>query len=253
DVKSNVVGAKLYLDDDGNRKTVWGESPHGALIAPGEHKLLIEAPGYEPVTVQVQVEAGDKKEIEVELERVRFGVLRLDADIGEVTLTVDEKPVGTWRQGQAAFEVELSAGPHEVLVSAKGYKDLEQTVTIPRGQVLPMRARMVEKYPRGAAWTQAILAAGFVGAGVYLGVESNRLNRDLSADRDAGYLHQGDPRLRQGFWYSVGADSAFAIGGILGLFATYNFIRDPYPDPKLQIGKEREFKEIRRPRSSEVS
>src|SRR5690606_14827761 len=118
---------------------------------------------------------------------------------------------------------------------------------------LPMRARMVEKFPRGAAWTQAKLAAGFVGAGAYFGVESNRLNRELSADRDAGYLHQGDPRLRQGFWYSVGADSAFAIGGILGLFATYNFIRDPYPDPKLQIGKEREFKEIRRPRSSEVS
>jgi hypothetical protein len=27
--------------------------------------------------------------------------------------------------------------------------------------------------------------------------------------------------------------------------ATYNFIRDPYPDPKLQLGKKREFKRDR--------
>ncbi len=246
EVTSNVVGAKLYLDDDGSKNTVWGEAPHGALIAPGPHKILAEAPGYEPAEVEVELGTGDKKSVEVELRRVGFGVLKLDADVGEVTLSVDERPVGTWRQGQAAFEVELTAGTHSVLVSAKGYKDLKETVTIPAGQVLPMRARMVEKFPRAAAWTQAILAAGFVGGGIYLGVESNRLHRELSADREAGYLHDGDPRIKRGFWFAIGADSAFAVGGVLGLLSTYNFIRDPYPDPKLQLGKQRDFKRHRK-------
>lgn len=246
EVTSNVVGARLYLDDRGDRSAVWGEAPHGALIAPGKHALRVEAPGYEPVEMKVEVDTGDRKTIEVNLSRVGFGVLRLDADISEVTLSIDQKPFGVWREGDSALEAELTAGSHEILVSAKGYKDLRKTVSIPKGQILPMRARMVEKYPRGAAWTQAILAAGFVGAGVYFGVESNRLNRELEADRSAGFLHDRDPRIKQGFWYSVGADSGFALGGILALLSTYNFVRDPYPDPALQLGKKREFKEQRK-------
>lgn len=245
EVTTNVVGAQLFLDDGVKKRTLWGVAPHGALISPGKHKLRVEAPGYENSEVEVEIQMGDKETLEVELKRVGFGVLRLDADVGEIALSVDGKPVGAWRQGQDAIEVELNAGSHDVLVSAKGYKDLRKSVTIPQGKVLPMRARMVEKFPRGAAWTQAVLAAGFVGAGVYFGVESNRLNRELSDERAAGYLHEGDPRIKRGFWYSIGADSGFAVGGILGLLSTYNFIRDPYPDPTLQLGKERDFKRHR--------
>jgi hypothetical protein len=242
EVTSNVVGAKLYLDDDGDRSAVWGEAPHGALIAPGQHTLRVEAPGHEPVEMKVELATGDRKEIEVTLTRVGFGVLRLDADVGEVTLSIDQKPYGVWRQGDSALEAELPAGSHEVLVSAKGYKDLRKTVTVPRGQILPMRARMVEKYPRGAAWTQAVLAAGFLGAGIYFGVESNRLDKELEAERAAGYLYEQDPRIKQGFWYSIGADTGFVLSGLFAALATYNFVRDPYPDPQLQLGKKREFK-----------
>ncbi len=245
-VESNVKGALLYLDDDGKKSVVWGEAPHGALVAPGEHVVLIEAPGYEPVRLEVVIETSDKKELEVVLKRVGFGVLRLDANVKEVTLSVDQRPVGVWREGESALETELPAGKHDLLISSRGYKDLRKTVVVPAGQILPMRAQMVEKFPRTAAWTQAILSAAFIGAGVYFGVESNRLNKELSADSDAGYLHNKDPRINQGIWYSVGADTGFAVGGILAAFSTYNFIRDPYPDPVLQKGKVREFKNIRR-------
>lgn len=246
-VESNVTGATLYLDDDGERKVVWGETPHGALVPPGEHVILVEAPGYEPQELEVTVETGDKKELEVVLKRVGFGVLRLDANVKEVTLSVDQRPVGVWREGESAFEAELPSGKHDILISSKGYKDLRKTVTVPAGQILPMRAQMVEKFPRGAAWTQAVLSAAFLGAGVYFGVESNRLNNELKADNEAGYLYNSDPRLNQGLWYSVGANTGFALGGILAALSTYNFIRDPYPDPTLQKGKLREFKKIRRP------
>src|SRR5690606_32653681 len=104
EVTSNVVGAKLYLDDEGDKSAIWGEAPHGALISPGEHTLRVEAPGYEPVEMKVEVGTGDKKVLEVELVRVGFGVLRLDADVGEVTLSVDQRPYGVWRQGESALE-----------------------------------------------------------------------------------------------------------------------------------------------------
>ncbi len=245
EVTSNVAGAKLYLDDEGEKTFIWGEVPHSGLIPPGKHALLVEAPGYQSKSLVVEVEQGEKKSLEITLKRLAFGVIRLDANVGEIMLSVDQKPVGHWVQGQSALEAKLSAGRHQLLISSQGYKDLHKTVVVPPGQILPMRARMVKKFPRGAAWTQAVLSAGFFGAGIYLGVESNRLDSELSADRAAGYLHEGDSRLNQGLWYSVGANASFTLGGILALVSTYNFLRDPYPDPQLQRGKKREFKTVR--------
>src|SRR5690606_11762215 len=65
DVKTNVVGAELYLDDEGKKRTLWGVAPHGALIAPGKHKLRVESPGYQNFEVEVEIEMGDKKTVEV--------------------------------------------------------------------------------------------------------------------------------------------------------------------------------------------
>ncbi len=248
EIASNVKGASIYLD--GSREAIWGETPHGSLIAPGPHKFVIESPGYATIEVEAEIKTGDKQILEVEMKRVNFGVLRLDADIAEVTVSIDQKPAGGWSRGQSALEVQLPAGTHDLLVSASGYKHLRKTVTIPEGQILPVRAKMIKKYPRGTAWTQAILSAGFLGAGIYLGVESNRLDRELRSDQAAGYLNGSDPRLNQGLWYSVGANSAFAVGGVLGIFSIYNFIKDPYPDPVLYQGRQSDFKKMRQPLSN---
>lgn len=245
EIASNVKGASIYLD--GSRETIWGETPHGALISPGPHKFVVEAPGYTTVELEAEIKTGDRQILEVELKRVKFGVLRLDADIAEVTVSVDQKPAGVWSRGQSALEVQLPAGKHDLLVSADGYKQLRKSVTIPEGQILPVRAKMIKKYPRTTAWTQAILSAGFLGAGVYLGVESNRLDKELKADQQAGYLNGSDSRLNRGLWYSVGANSAFAVGGVLGIFSIYNFIKDPYPDPVLYQGKQSDFTTMRQP------
>lgn len=249
EIAANIKGARIYLD--GSRESIWGETPHGALIAPGAHHFLIEAPGYESVEREVEIATSDRQTLEIEMKRVNFGVLRLDADVAEVTVSIDQKPAGVWQRGQSALEVELPAGKHELVVTASGYKQLRKSVVVPPGQVLPVRAKMIKKYPRGKAWTQAVLSAGLIGAGIYFGVESNRLDKELTADRAAGYLNSSDPRLNRGLWYSVGADSAFALGGILGILSTYNFIKDPYPDPVLYQGKQSDFKKRRQPEVSQ--
>jgi len=114
---------------------------------------------------------------------------------------------------------------------------------VPRGQILPVRANMIKKYPRGAAWTQAALSVALIGASTYFAVESDRLERELLAERDLGTLSSADSRMDQGYWYSIGANGGFALGGIFGLLATYNFIKDPYPDSELRRGRKTDFKE----------
>lgn len=253
-VTSNVPGAYLFLDDaEGRRKVAWARAPYGELITPGKHVIEVEAPGFEPARAEFELMAGDQKELDMQLVRLGYGIVRIDSNVTEVTVSVDSKPGGTWRKGEVALELKLPAGQHELLVSSDGYKDLRTVVEVPRGQLLPMRANMIPRYPRGPAWAQAIIAAGLIGASTYFAVESDRLHDNVLRDRDAGALSAQDPRLNQGFWYSIGADAGFVLGGVFAGLSTYNFIKDPYPDSVLRKGKKAEFEDPKQELPSGVS
>jgi tetratricopeptide (TPR) repeat protein len=252
-VAANVEGASVHLDDKQKRRAAWGRTPHGELVSGGKHTLLVEAPGYQPYFKELQLSHGEEKEIEVELARVEYGYLRIDANAPEIKVAIDGKPVGVWRSGQRPLEVKLEAGEHQLVIRATGYKTHESMVKTPRGQVLPLHAKMIQNYPRGAAWTQAIIGAVFLGTAIYLGVESNNLHEELEADKRAGVLEADDERIVRGRWFSIGADVGFAIGGVLAILATYNFIKDPYPDSSVARGRLREFDDPRKPRQKRAS
>jgi tetratricopeptide (TPR) repeat protein len=240
-VAANVRGAYVYLDDKEKKRLAWGETPHGELVPAGKHTLLVEAPGFQPLFQEVTVGQGDQKELEVRLERVNYGFLRIDSNAAAISVKLDEQPVGVWQSGQPPLEVRANAGKHKLTVTADGRKDFEGEVEVPRGQVLPVRANMIPKYPRGAAWTQAAVGAVFIGAAIYFGAESNRLHDELEADRKSGVLEQEDSRVVQGRWYSVGANAGFVIGGALAGLAIYNFIKDPLPESSSKANKPVEF------------
>jgi hypothetical protein len=247
-VAANVQGAYVYLDDPEKKQPPWGTTPHGELVSNGAHTLLVEAPGFEPLTRNIEVTHGEEREITVKLVRVAWGFLRIEGNAPELKIEIDGKPVGIWRAGEAPFQVKLDGRSHRVVIRADGYKTYEETVNVPRGQILPLRAHMVEKYPRGAAWVQAAAAAVFIGAGVYLGLRSNALHEELEADRRAGVLEEDDSRIKQGRLFAIGADAGFVLGGLLAGFATYNFIRDPMPESGAERGKPREFDDPRKTR-----
>lgn len=242
-VSSNVPGASIHLDDPKRQRPAWGRAPHAELVSPGEHELLVEAPGHQPLHQKVTIAAGDQKEVSAKLERVSYGIARLDSNAPSVRVQIDGRPVGVWRQGESAFQIQLPAGPHRLLVSADDFKDLEVSFDVPAGQVLPLRAQMIPTYPRGAAWAQAIIGAGLVGASTFFGLESNRLHDELEDERRAGNLDPSDERITRGYWYAIGADAGFALGGIFGALATYNFVKDPYPESSLRKGARREFED----------
>jgi tetratricopeptide (TPR) repeat protein len=244
-VSANVKGARVWLDDPDKTRPEWGTTPYGELVPSGEHELLVEMPGFQPLRTAVTLEHGEQKEIEVKLVRVTYGILRVDANTPQIKVRVNEEPKGVWRSGENPLEIQVPAGKHKLTVESDGHKTLETMVVVPKGQVLPVHAKMIPKYPRGGAWTQGVLAATFIGAGVFFGLESNRLKDQIAMDREAGVLGDGDGRIMQGRLYAIGANVGFGVGAVLAVLSTYNFIKDPLPESTRELGKPAEFDDAR--------
>ena len=240
-VASNVIGAHVWIDDKKKEHPEWGETPHGELVPGGQHVVLVEAPGFEPLLSTVELEHGEQKELEVRMVRVNYGVLRIDSSAPTVKVKIDDQPKGVWRSGEEPLDARADSGSHKLTIESEGRKTFEGMIVVPRGQILPLRVKMIPKYPRGPAWTQAIIGAAFLGAAIYVGSESNRLYNQLEKDRNSGSLESSDSRATRGKWFAVGADAGFAVAGVLGGLATYNFIKDPLPESSVKPGKLLEF------------
>ena len=240
-VSANVIGAHVWIDDQKKEHPEWGETPHGELVPGGKHLVLVEAPGFEPLLSNVELEHGEQKELEVRMTRVGYGVLRIDSSAPTVSVSIDEKPKGIWRSGEEPLDARSDSGPHKVTISSDGRKTFEGMIVVPRGQILPLHVKMIPKYPRGPAWTQAVIGAAFLGGAIFAGVESNKLHDQLQADRESGSLESSDSRATKGRWFAIGADAGFAVAGIMGGLATYNFIKDPLPESSVKPGKLLEF------------
>jgi tetratricopeptide (TPR) repeat protein len=245
-VSANVKGGYIWLDDKKKERPFWGTTPHGELVSAGPHEVLVEAPGFEPLLAPVMVNHGEQKEMEVKMVRVNYGFLRIDSNAPEVKVRIDEQPKGVWKAGTEPLDVQSPSGQHKLTVISDGRKTFEAMVNVPRGQVLPVHVKMIPKYPRGAAWTQAVIGAAFIGAAAYVGNESNKLYDQLKADGQNGRLEESDSRVTKGRWFAVGADAGFAVGGVLGILATYNFIKDPLPESSIKIDKPVEFDDPRK-------
>ncbi|HET7542441.1 MAG TPA: PEGA domain-containing protein, partial [Polyangiaceae bacterium] len=242
-VSSNVLGAHVWIDDKKKEHSLWGDTPHGELVPGGKHDVLVEAPGFEPSLSSVELQHGEQKELEAQLVRVGYGVLRIDASAPEVKVRIDGQAKGSWRSGAEPLEIRFDAGEHRLTVESDGRKTFDGKIVIPRGQILPLHVKMIPKYPRGPAWTQAIIGAAFLGAAIYAGSESNRLYDQVKRDRENGSLEASDERATRGKWFAAGADAGFVVAGVLGGLATYNFIKDPLPESSVSQDKVLEFED----------
>jgi hypothetical protein len=242
-VSANVIGAHVWVDDQKKEHSEWGETPHGELIRGGAHVILVEVPGFEPLLANVNLQHGEQKELEVRMTRVGYGVLRIDsaASAPSIKVRIDEQPKGIWQSGGEPLDARSDSGPHKLTITSDGRKTFEGIVNVPRGQVLPLHVNMMPKFPRGPAWTQAVIGAALLGGAIYAGTESNRLHVQLEDDRRSGILEGSDSRATEGKWLAIGADAGFALAGAFAAFATYDFVRDPLPESTITPGKALEF------------
>jgi len=222
-VLSNVPGASVYVDD--REVGAMGAIPFANPLATGEHHLWVEKPGYETVERDVELGLGDDITVSVDLERLPYGRLRAVSNVRGAKVYVDGEEVGV-----TPFEGNVDAGVHRVRLAADGMKDWEQDVDIERGQETPIRVRLRPAPSRAGAWVTAVLAAGFIGGGIAMGLLANDREDELEGVLDEGLLANDDGRIEEGRFLSIGANAAFGIGAILGVLSIYYFVKDDLPD-----------------------
>jgi hypothetical protein len=241
-VESTVQGAQVFVDDPPpHARPPWGATPHTAMLTRGEHTVWVEAPGFETFTSKVNVEIGQQQRVFAELARVSYGYMLFDGNAASFTVSVDGQPRGTAAAGAGPLRVKEKSGTHHVVAESEGKKPYVADVEIPAGQVVDVHVTFSEKYGRSGAWAAAISGGVLLGAGIGLGIASNGVHSDMEDDRKKGVLTKDDERGSRGKYLAYGADAALGIGGILGILAVYEFIRDPSPPSSATVDEPRDL------------
>ncbi len=222
-VVSNVPGASVFVDE--RDVGAVGRTPYTNPYPVGRHEIWVEKPGYRTVESEVDLALGEDLTLRVDLQRVDHGYLDLRANLRGSRVFIAERLVG-----KAPIDHQLPAGRHVVRVESEGYKPFEGRVAIERGQRTRIDVRMRPAPSRVPAYVSTGVAAALLGAGIYLGLEANALYEDLESEQQRGTLATDDPRIMDGFVYSLAADIGFLAATVVGGFAIYYFLRDPLPD-----------------------
>lgn len=226
-------GAHVFVKRPGDKAFVdRGVTPYEESFESGAYAFRVELPGFKKIERKIEVEHGRIDEQKLELDRTDAGLIRVEitgADEAEVVL--DGEKAASWALGQKV-ELAVPAGAHKLKVKADDRKTWSANVDVPKGKMVVVHSELKPSVPRGTAWTTAVFSAVFLGGGVYLGLQANKLRDELSAAQSAYTLDQEDPRIKRGKYFAIGANAAYGLGGLLALISLYNFVKDPLPPSK---------------------
>ncbi len=223
DIRSNVPGADVFVDD----KTVGaiGKTPYSGNFKPGKHTFYVSADGYDEFVQEIEVIAGEAHELNAALQGSPVGYLNLrGAGIEHSQILVDGKVL--CERGPCRKPVK--EGTHTVTVRRKGYKPYTARVDVQARTEISMRTQLAKEPGRGDAVAAYVVSGLFAGAGVYLGLQSKKMEDELRTAIDAGDppVDSEDPRLQKGKIFALAADGAFAVSGVVALMAVYYTFRD---------------------------
>lgn len=237
-VTAAIEGAPIYLDDPPpHKKHPWGSTPFGDLLDAGEHRVWIEVPGFLPFVQKVTIEHGKVVELGAELEREKFGYLRVDGNADEISVKVDGVSYGSYSAIGEPLKIRLPSGPHKVELDASGRKAFSGTVEVPRGQEIAVHGRLSYAPPRRDAALSGALAVGAALGGLYLLQQpSNQFVKDFQSPIGLRSV-QADNQP----WLKVGGGVAVGLSGLLVAATVYTLVHDPNPPSQLKSDEPREF------------
>lgn len=223
EVTSNIPNSDIFIDD--KAQGAIGRTPLQQNIKPGKHTFWISSDGYDEYKQEVEVIAGETLSVKAALKGSPVGKLNvLGIGIEDASISVDGKVL--CERGPCLKGVQQ--GDHLVTVKRPGYKAYTRRINIQAKTETSIRATLAPEPSRSDAIVAYVLAAGFGGGGIYLGLQANKLRDDLKADIKAGTPppDSNDPRFTRGKVYAIGADAAFTVAGITALTAIYYTFRD---------------------------
>jgi tetratricopeptide (TPR) repeat protein len=123
---SSVPSGALLIIDEASV----GEIPLPApvMLNPGQHTIQISTVGFETVTVEVRINAGEVKALDVSMKPLT-GVLRIACDPAGALVTIDGDPVG-----RCPVETIKPVGEYTVSVTAAGMQTVAKQAIVSRGE-----------------------------------------------------------------------------------------------------------------------
>ncbi|MFH1435326.1 MAG: PEGA domain-containing protein [Pseudomonadota bacterium] len=231
-IRTSAPNAKVYLDD--KDAGIIGKTPIGKPLPQGQHKLWIELAGYEPMEKDIEIKLGDETTLDIQLERVEYGIFAVKTNTGEGRVIFDKKTEKEKTEA-APFEGKLSPGLHNVFVDAKGMKSIKEAITIERGSKTSLLVRLNPKPKRTSAYVSFALMGVFLAAGAALAYYSYDEMGNMQKDADLGILAADDKRQDKGLGLAIGADAGFVLGGLCAILGLYYILRDPLPDSESKV------------------
>ncbi len=146
-IETTPEGALVYLGDQD--AGALGQTPLELELPPGEHILILEAPGRVPMFESIEVE--DRKGKKAKQAQV-FSFF-LPASSGRLVVDGDDLPAGTRvlidgkDAGEPPVKQDVDAGAHQVQVLAPGRKPYEEWVEVEGGGEHVMRVAAGEAEP----------------------------------------------------------------------------------------------------------
>jgi hypothetical protein len=221
-VSSNVPNSTIYLDD--RSAGAVGTTPWGDVVRTGTHRIWVERPGYRTVEETIEIGLGQEREVQVELERLDFGVVRVLANVDENRVLIGGEPVGT-----APLDHQLAPGTHHIEVQAPRMKDYHTEVTVERGQTTRVLVRLNPRPSRTSAWVSMSFSLLTFAAAAVVGGLSYQTFNELEEEARQGRLATDDERIDRGQVMAIAADVGFAVGAVIAGLTLYYFLRDPLP------------------------
>jgi tetratricopeptide (TPR) repeat protein len=223
EISSNVPGADIFIDD----KSVGaiGRTPLSQNIKPGKHTFWISTDGYDEYKQEIDVIANEVTPIKATLKGSPVGKLNITGlGIEDATISVDGKVL--CERGPCLKS--LQQGEHLVTVTRQGYKPYARRLVIQAKTETQVRIALSPTPSRSDAIVAYILAAGFGGGGIVLGLQSNKYDDDLKKEIAAGHPppDSNDPRFTKGKIFAIAADAAYAVAGVTLLTAVYYTFRE---------------------------
>jgi hypothetical protein len=219
EIVSNVAGAEIFLDS--REIGAIGRTPYTGHVKPGKHTIWVQRQGYQLAKKEIEVQPGTASTHNVALEKVPNGwisVVGKQAKGGRLM-------VNGAHACDTPCSKEVAPGKHKIVVEKEGFEDYESDVTVERSSDTSVNIAFGERPPRSKAYTTAVLSALFLGAGIYLGLESNKIEDGIRADiRDGKFVNTSDKRKDKGRYYAIGADIAFGLSVLTGALSVINFL-----------------------------
>lgn len=223
EVTSNVPGAEIYIDDKSIGAV--GKTPLSQNIKPGKHTFWISTEGYDEYKEEVEVIAGETHAVKATLKGSPVGKVNvIGLGIEDSTITIDGKVA--CERGPCLKA--LQQGDHTVTVTRPGFKPYTRRITIQAKTEMSIKVGLAPRPGRSDAVIAYVLAAGFGGAGIFLGLQANKYRDELKDGIAAGDppIDNNDSRFTKGKIFAIAADATFVIAGITALTAVYYTFRD---------------------------